>query len=474
MHGAPFEQRCEARLQFLSNMSGIPVLALGGKPKLTSIASGNRGRRRPWSPTMYPSWFLSLIACVTLVGAPQARTQSPSPPQAAPDPSPRKSPFLAARASVKLDPKARAALKAGAAWLVAHQSESGAWSAMDFSSRCGKLGKIACGGTGEALHDVGITGLCAMALLAAIEDPTKDAKLAHLARAADWLAAQQDPQSGLLGEKAGHSFLYSHAIATQALCELHRAGLLRQGTSVLEGAHRAICAAQNPGSGWRYDLPPSGDSDTSVTAWMVMALGQLKVCGVEVSEQSFAGAQKFLLSMVAPENGRIGYDQPGSLSSRQTRVNEHFPSESGEAMTAAGLIAGAELDLRLEKFGRGWSTQLALVAKCMPAPAPDAAPMDFYYVYWGAGALAVHEGKNLEPWNKRMLSAVVSSQCKDKEVDTLGSWTPNDAWGSIGGRPQTTALAMLALAAPLRYAELRSDIANLERTSKRSKPGSSK
>ena len=175
------------------------------------------------------------------------------------------------------------AIDLGLKWLKDHQDENGKWDCDGFMKH-DKEGPP-CDGAGNAVHDVGISGL---ALLAFLGDgstmktgPYKD----NVKRAVKWLRKQQDMNTGLFGTNASHDFLYSHAIATYALCEaqgLSRSAVLKKnaqkGINYLE-THR------NPYAVWRYQ-PRDNDNDMSVTGWGIMAYKSAKDFKLQVNEQA--------------------------------------------------------------------------------------------------------------------------------------------------------------------------------------------
>ena len=91
------------------------------------------------------------------------------------------------------------ALADGLAWLARHQSPDGGWDADGFHQRCGTTGLEVCDGKGRSIHDVGVTGLALLAFQgaghSALEGPYRDT----VRRGLVWLAAQQDPDTGVIG-----------------------------------------------------------------------------------------------------------------------------------------------------------------------------------------------------------------------------------------------------------------------------------
>jgi hypothetical protein len=323
------------------------------------------------------------------------------------------------------------ALVQATAWIADAQAPDGLWSD---------------GATGR--NDVGITGLALLALMRASPDGIGGVHAGVVRGGARSLMEQQDPGNGLLGDRIGHTYLYGHAIATLALCEL----LARSGDeSLRDPAQRAVelvLRARNPYAAWRYDYPPTGDNDTSVTSWMAQALVVAEAAGIEVDPSAYAGTLSWVHEVTDPQTGRVGYDSVGSTSSRIPRVNDHLPPEMGEAMTAAGLSMLAEISQRpgTEPESKELvSRQADLLRRKLPDPEPwDELGADLYYWYHGTRAMKAMGGAWWDAWKRAVTSTLVETQRADG--DSAGSWDPVDPWSALGGRVYTTALATLALA----------------------------
>ena len=120
--------------------------------------------------------------------------------------------------------------------------------------------------------DTAATGMALLPLLGAGHIHTVKTRYQEsVRRGLEWLTAHQGPDGDLFVGPPGMAYLYSHAIATMALCEAY--GLSRD-PSLEPAARRAIefiCNAQDPvGGGWRYSPGQSGD--TSVFGWNIFAL----------------------------------------------------------------------------------------------------------------------------------------------------------------------------------------------------------
>jgi len=342
------------------------------------------------------------------------------------------------------------ALKDGLEWLKNHQSPDGSWDADGFMSNCGKIGSTTCEGPGHPLHDVGMTGLALLAFLGdgntTSEGPYRDV----VSKGIKWLKDQQDPDNGLLGDRSGRDFLYDHSLGALAICEAYyfsKSPLIKR---TAQNAINYIVQARNPYSAWRYDVPPIGDNDTSVTGWMVFALTSAKDSGLKVDPDALDGAKAWIEEVTDPATGRVGYDSFGSLSSR-TVANEHFPREKGEAMTAVGLLSRIFMKDDPDKIPV-LKKNADLLKKTLPEWDPDGFGCDMYYWYYGTYAMFQMGGGNWKAWEGAMKRAVLDSQRKDG--DEKGSWDPVGPWGHAGGRVYSTALMTLSLEVYFRYARV--------------------
>ena len=340
------------------------------------------------------------------------------------------------------------AIDLGLKWLKDHQDENGKWDCDGFMKH-DKEGPP-CDGAGNAVHDVGISGL---ALLAFLGDgstmktgPYKD----NVKRAVKWLRKQQDMNTGLFGTNASHDFLYSHAIATYAMCEaqgLSRSAVLKKnaqkGINYLE-THR------NPYAVWRYQ-PRDNDNDMSVTGWGIMAYKSAKDFKLQVNEQALKICANWMDEMTDPTNGRTGYTKRGEPSSRHPGDHAtRFPPEKGEALTGVGLFCRFFLgqDPKKEPIMK---LQAELLMTKLPKNLKDGT-IDHYYWYYATYALYQMGGEYWSRWQKELTPAVVKTQRLDGNFK--GSWDANGAWGEDGGRVYSTAILVLTLEAYYRYTRL--------------------
>ncbi len=278
---------------------------------------------------------------------------------------------------------------------------------------------------GRPLYTPGVTALALLAL--------GDGHREAAERAAQALLGMQD-RDGIFGSTATQHFIYSQAIATRAVAEhAVRAGTQEGVRDALQRAVDMIAGAQNPGAGWRY-TPHGGESDTSVTARCVAALRAAERAGANVEPDCFSGAMKFVGGMTDPEFGQIGYNFPGGTPARPEGLQDAFPPERSQAMTAAGSVAMLLVGADPSKLARGF----ALVSKCPPL----ARPADFYYWESAAEAWMLQQGRIPQPWYEALVKAAAAQR------DGKGGIQASDPWCHDGGRVYASAIVALALEAP--------------------------
>ena len=348
-------------------------------------------------------------------------------------------------------------VREGLEWLAAHQAPDGSWSAASFSNRCGALGATICDGAGSPVHDVGVSALALLAFLGDghttfLPGPHRET----VARGINWLRAQQDPDSGLIGTRGSLEFLYDHVLATLALSEAYgfsKSPILR---APCQRAVDYIQRARNPYGAWRYEVPGNGESDTSVTGWVVFALQTAADSSLRVDPAALQGALSFL-DEVTGADGRTGYTQVGQGSSRVPGVNDHYPREANETLTAVSLLCRIFLgqDPAHEPL---LLQQAELLGKALPGWDPEGLTNDLYGWYYGTYSLfqlSGHpRGKRLwSAWSAALESALAETRRRDG--DARGSWDPVGPWGHSGGRVYSTALAVLTLEVRYRYARIR-------------------
>ncbi len=348
------------------------------------------------------------------------------------------------------------ALKNALEWLKEHQAANGAWDCDGFSAECGKIGSTTCGNPGNATHDVGVTGLALLAFLGdghttSRPGPYKDT----VSKGIKWLREQQDNDTGLIGDDTSHDFIYDHAIASLAICEAYYFGKSPLIKRVAQKAINYIVKARNPYGAWRYDVPPLGDNDTSVTGWMIFALASAQEAGLKVDAEALAGGLAWIDEVSDANSGLVGYDGANTQSSR-TPANQLWPREKGEAMTAVGLLCRFFVKQDPDEYELGGQKIMYRhadrIVQKLPEWDVEGYGCDMYYWYYGTYAMFQMGGSHWKKWNTAMKESVLQNQ-RDAG-DEKGSWDPVGPWGYSGGRVYSTALMALSIEVYFRYAKV--------------------
>jgi len=334
-------------------------------------------------------------------------------------------------------PEYAGAIDLGLGWLARQQTLTGRWKS-EIEGRAG--------------NDVGVTGLALLAFLGRGETMFTAEHGTTVLSGLKWLLAMQDGQ-GFFGTRDINSprltasQTYGHAIAAQAMAEAYgMTGSVFLKLSAQRGLD-FIAKMQNPYLAWRYGIRPQ-DNDTSVTVWMVSALTSGREAGLKTSRDGFDGARAWLEKVTEPEYGRAGYTARGTGPARDTGLNDKFPSDKTESLTAAAVFSRVligEDPRNSEVIQKG----AELCMKCLPVWSRPAGTIDMYYWYWGT--LAMHQvgGDAWTKWSETLSKQVADQQVKDG--DKAGSWDPVGAWGHAGGRVYSTAILTLTLETYRRY-----------------------
>ena len=148
-------------------------------------------------------------------------------------------------------------------------------------------------------------------------------------------------------EEARNTHMYSHAIATMALCEAY--GISRD-PRLREPAQKAIdfiVRSQHVrDGGWRY--APGQAGDTSVFGWQMFALRSARLAGLSVSKNALKGCRVYLdLASTDPHKATYAY-QPGrpgtpvmTAEALLCRQYLGWPRDSPAAQQGGGAGRGA-------------------------------------------------------------------------------------------------------------------------------------
>jgi len=336
---------------------------------------------------------------------------------------------------------ADALVERGLEWLVAAQEEDGRWT-------LGAYHPEGAGGAVRLRSDTAATGLALLAFLGAGYDHFDGRHRDVVRHGLEWLVSVQQANGDLFvpSDPVSNScaWLYSHGIATMALCEavgMTGDPLLRPAA---ERAIGFIVASQQPGrGGWRYQ--PRADSDLSVSGWMLVALRAGTLAGLTVPDETYAAVRGLLDESASPD--RAGH----------YLYNARNPGQRPSDLSAASMTALGSL-MRLHTGTARSDERLRAAAGDLAAMTPaygtrQARSRDAYLWYYASQVLVQTGGPQWDAWYGRLCTVLEAEQVGDG--DDAGSWEPlgtvPDRWGAYGGRLYVTALHLLALEVPYRH-----------------------
>ncbi len=315
-------------------------------------------------------------------------------------------------------------------WLAIHQEPDGSWHGSKWDpEHCPPSGdpEVANPDKGEA----GITGLAVMALTGGGHTARRGEYRANVLRSLEWIIGRQGAD-GMVARN-----MYEHAMCTIALCEAHgRAPDDRIGLAARKATHYIVMGV-NPDYGWRYTAN-CGESDLSVSAWVIQALKAAKLAGIKLDNTVFSRSLLFV-DNCTNEGGTKESD--GSVA--------YQPEGGGTpSMTAAGMLIR-------EFVGMGSKASLlqkgAVFLRQHP---PNWERRDVYCWYYATYAMHNMGGEHRLWWNSRISKVLLDNQ--SKEGHQAGSWNPEgDRWSNRegAGRVYCTALSALCLEVYYRYGE---------------------
>ncbi len=305
-------------------------------------------------------------------------------------------------------------------WLANHQLPDGGWSFNHLlcptcRDKCRDAGKMA-----EARNAA--TGLALLPFLGSGQTHKESARYkSTINNGLNFLVNHMriSSQGGALNESGGN--MYSHGIATIALCEAYA---MTKDMKLLTPARAALnftCYAQDPkGGGWRYNPRQAGD--TSVVGWQLMALKSGYMADLLVPKGVSRKASLFLDHVQSDGGTLYGYTDAGKGS---------------DATVAVGLLSRMYL---------GWkkdNTALQRGVQWLANRGPSAGNM--YYNYYATQVMRHWEGEEWKTWNRQMRDQLIHAQAR--QGHELGSWFTGagDNGAVPGGRLYCTAMATMIL-----------------------------
>ena len=180
------------------------------------------------------------------------------------------------------------AVTAALNWISRHQNSNGSWSLDGFNHQCTDK---SCTGPGDIDSDAAATAMGLLPFLAAGETHMADCLYKkNIYKGLQFLVSNQQADGNLAGRGA-YSLMYTHGLATIALCEAF--GMTRD-SRMGAAAQRALPFRRDgdpQGGGWRHT--PELPGDTSVTGWQTMALKSGQMAGLKVSPETMRMRQEY-------------------------------------------------------------------------------------------------------------------------------------------------------------------------------------
>ena len=342
------------------------------------------------------------------------------------------------REATPIDARARALVDRGLDFLARSQHKDGRWS----------LGTFA-GGTPADVpklrSDTAATGLALLSFLGAGHDHFDGPHRDTVRRGLEFLLAAQKPDGDLYlpADDLSNScaWLYSHGIASIALCE----AVGMTGDPLVKPAAEKACgfiaASQHPTrGGWRYT--PRSDADLSVSGWMLVALRSGELGGVKTDPRTLDGVRGLVEAASSKtDSARYAYNP--------LKPEQRMSPLSSACMTAVGGL------MRLHTGAAADDPRVVQAARLLAALPPEygtagSKTRDSYLWYYASQVLVHTGGPEWQAWYGRLVDTLAATQ--ESAGPKAGSWDPlgaaPDRWGVYGGRIYVTALHLLALEVP--------------------------
>jgi len=321
-------------------------------------------------------------------------------------------------------------------WIVKHQLPNGSWSFDHTEGKGAFRDTPGAGSMPEA--KIGATAMALLPLLGAGHTHITGEHKEAVKKGFEFLKrAGERRNSQMISYIEPGGRLYSHGLATIALCECYAMTYDKELEPYAQGAINFTVYAQQPTrGGWQY-LPRVG-GDTSAVGWQLMALKSAKISGLKTEKKTFRLAGQFLDSVSNSRGTSYGYTQEPRTAYSST-------------LTSIGLLCRMYL---------GWKQDRSELVEGMERIAeigPDTSyGINMYYNYYATQAMKhMYSGKHQwKRWNLEMREFLVSTQ--DKEGNVRGSWHfasrgQPDRWGFAGGRLYDTAMSCMTLEVYYRF-----------------------
>jgi Ca-activated chloride channel homolog len=309
-------------------------------------------------------------------------------------------------------------------WLAQHQLSNGSWR---FDQPAGDARSYANPGTWKT--EAGATGLAVLPFLGAGQThKAKGPYRVNISAGLNWLIQHQKADGDL--SAGGSPRMFSHAVATLALCEAYGMTGDRRVGMAAQGAINFIIAAQDSKTGGWAEQPDQSPA-MSVSAWQIMALASSKMAGLNVPAGVFDKAGKFLDTLQADGGARYG---------------ETSPLDGSNAATALGLASRTRVGSKMDKKQKeGLDSAVDLLVKIGPSP-DDAVSNYFSKAFLYAVRFSDSRVREkYDSWMRKIRKQLVDTQAQQGGNEAGSWWNPNDVNATRGGRLFQTTLNALTL-----------------------------
>lgn len=338
-----------------------------------------------------------------------------------------------------LGPKTEESIELGLGFLAKHQRSDGSWRLEDYGQKT------------VIRSDTAATALALLSFQGAGYSHVQYKYQEECRRALEFLIEGQQSNGDLYRPtdevSNRNGWLYSHAIATLALCEAYG---MTQDENLRINAQRAVdflvYSQDRQEGGWRYT--PRIGSDTSVTGWGMMALKSAELSGLYVPKQTYDLIRKWLENSQASAREKFLYRYNWAANTPETKHGA-VPTP---VMTSVGLLM---------RLYTGWGKEDPMMVKGAdwllqrpPALGTKQSPLrDTYYWYYASQVLFHTGGQRWKAWYESLYPMLIESQVTQGPY--AGSWEPlgpiPDAWGEYAGRLYVTTLNLLSLEVTYRH-----------------------
>ena len=291
--------------------------------------------------------------------------------------------------------------------------------------------------SGQKDAPIAATAMAILPFLAAGNTPTQGKYKKVVAAGVNYLTTHGEETENGLSFRERDGTMYSHGLATIALCETYamlskrERARYRELGYIAQGAIDFIEYAQADDGGWRYTPKQAGD--TSVFGWQMMALKSGQLGGMTIDDAVVRNARDFLRDVVSFDYESRYYYVAGSSESAAT--------------DSIGLLCRLYLD---------WGIDQPNLLQGVERIANEIGPNlnSPYYVYYASQLLYNVGGKTWDKWNRQVRDSLIKAQCMDGHE--RGSWYPEnaDSHCATGGRLYATSLNCMILEVYYRHMPL--------------------